>query len=158
MVSPFTLPQIVVVLSAEIWKMPSTGGQAVQITRNADGADFPHESPDGKFVYYSKGWPNALSVWRVPAQGGEAVKILDGVDPKGMWTVGSQGIYFFAVPDKKGHSDICLAERSTGKIRKILTIEQSVKPYIEVSPDDRTILYTQVDQHDVDLMLVENFR
>jgi Tol biopolymer transport system component len=37
----------------EIWKMPSGGGEAVQITRNS--GDRPQESPDGKFLYYMKG-------------------------------------------------------------------------------------------------------
>ena len=40
----------------EIWKMPSSGGEAVQITRNS--GDTPQESPDGKFVYYAKGYPD----------------------------------------------------------------------------------------------------
>ena len=39
----------------EIWKMSSSGGEAVQITRNS--GDTPQESPDGKFLYYMKGWP-----------------------------------------------------------------------------------------------------
>ena len=38
----------------EIWKMSSSGGEAVQITRNS--GDTPQESPDGKFLYYMKVW------------------------------------------------------------------------------------------------------
>ena len=37
----------------EIWKIPSNGGEAVQITRNS--GDIPQESADGKFLYYMKG-------------------------------------------------------------------------------------------------------
>ena len=47
----------------EIWKMPSNGGEAVQITRNS--GDMPEESADGKFLYYMKGWPDAATVWRL---------------------------------------------------------------------------------------------
>ena len=53
MVSGFTSALTAVVGS--FWKMPSTGGQAIQITRNS--SDTPQESPDGKFVYVIKGWP-----------------------------------------------------------------------------------------------------
>jgi len=72
--------------------------------------------------------------------------------------VGKEGIYFFTVPDKKGHSDLSIYEFATGKTRKILTIERPVDAFFAVSPDGRTILYTQIDDVGSDLMLVENFR
>ncbi len=140
----------------EIWKMPAKGGEAVQITRH--GGDIPQESPDGKLIYYGKGWPQELSVWRVPVEGGEEVKVLDSVNTLGRWTVGQLGIYYFSLFDKQGHSDIRLYEFSTGKITKIVTIERKPDWDISVSPDDRMILYTQVDEAGSDLMLVENFR
>src|SRR5439155_7459649 len=46
----------------EIWRMPSSGGEAIQITR-ASG-DAPQESSDGRFLYFMKGWPDAVSVWK----------------------------------------------------------------------------------------------
>ena len=39
--------------SGQVWKMPSTGGPAVQVTRQGGFAAF--ESPDGRFLYYAKG-------------------------------------------------------------------------------------------------------
>jgi Tol biopolymer transport system component len=144
--------------SSEIWKMPAKGAEGVQITRHGGDADVPQESPDGRFVYYMKGWPSQCSVWRVPAAGGEEVKVLDSIHSYGGWSVGKQGIYFFTPPDAQGRSDICLYKFATGKISKILTIERDVYERIAVSPDERTILYTQFDQAGSDLMLVENFR
>jgi Tol biopolymer transport system component/predicted Ser/Thr protein kinase len=141
---------------AEIWKMPAKGGEAVQITRHEGEA--PQESPDGRFVYYEKGWPSHCSVWKMPAAGGEEVKVLDSTHPEAGWTVGEQGIYFFTPADKQGHSDICLYKFATGKTSKILTIERNVYYRIAVSPDERTVLYTQFDQAGSDLMLVENFQ
>jgi hypothetical protein len=135
--------------------MPSKGGEAVQITRNE--ANQEEISPDGKFLYYSKGWPLQVSLWRMPVEGGEEIKVLDSVDAQGQWALGRQGVYFVVPPDEQGHSDIRLYEFSTGKIRKILTIERSVGEQIAVSPDERTILYPQLDEAGSDLMLVENF-
>jgi Tol biopolymer transport system component len=140
----------------EIWRMPSKGGEAVQITRNQ--ADQEEESPDGRFLYYSKGWPFQVSLWRMPAEGSEEVKVLDSVHASGLWTLGREGVYFFTPPDKQGHSDIRLYGFSTGKISKILTIERGIDDQIAVSPDGRTILYTQLDEAGSELMLVENFR
>ena len=139
-----------------IWKKPATGGEAMQITRQ--GGDLPQESPDGRFVYYEKGWPLHCSVWRVPAAGGEEVKVLDSTHPEAGWTVGKEGIYFFTTPDRQRRSDICFYRFATGKISKIVTIEGDLGYRIAVSPDERTILYGQYDQAGSDLMLVENFR
>ena len=140
----------------EIWKMPSGGGEAVQITRNS--GDIPKESADGKFLYYMKGWPEAVSVWKASVDGDQEVKVLDSVHPGGKWAVGKDGIYYFRTPDKVGHSDICLYEFATAQIRKVLTIERPVWDGIAVSPDGRTILYPQSDESGSVLMLVENFR
>ena len=139
----------------EIWKMPSSGGEAVQITRNS--GHMPEESADGKFLYYMKGWPRAVSVWRASVDGNQEAKVLDSVHRDGLWTVGKEGIYFFRTPDKMGHSDICFHEFTTGQTRKILTIQRPVY-HIAVSPDGRTILYPQFDEIGSDLVLVENFR
>lgn len=140
----------------EIWKMPSGGGEAVQITRNS--GDTPQESPDGKFLYYMKGWPTAVSVWRATVDGSQEAKILDSVDPGGEWTVGKEGIYFFRTPDKMEQRDMCFYEFATGQTRKILTTQRPLWSRIVVSPDGRTILYPQSDESGSVLMLVEKFR
>ncbi len=140
----------------EIWKMPASGGEAVQITRNS--GDSPQESPDGKFLYYMKGWPEAVSVWRAQVDGSQETKVLDSVHSEGQWAVVKEGIYFFRTPDKMVHSDICFYDFVTGQIRKLLTVQRPVDNHIAVSPDGRTILYPQSDQSGSVLMLVENFR
>jgi Tol biopolymer transport system component/predicted Ser/Thr protein kinase len=146
------------VSSGQVWKMRAAGGDAVQVTRNR--GDVPQESRDGKFIYYLKGdpWPISCSVWRMPVGAGEETKVLDSVHCEGQWAVGRQGIYFFAKTDAARHSDLSVYEFATGKTRKILTIERPLTYWMAVSPDDRTILYTQLDEAGSDLMLVENFR
>jgi Tol biopolymer transport system component len=50
----------------QVWKIPDSGGDAIQVTR--DGGFAPLESPDGKFIYYTKnlgGQPFGGSPWRV---------------------------------------------------------------------------------------------
>jgi Tol biopolymer transport system component len=140
---------------SEIWRMPSKGGQAVQITRHE--ADEEEESPDGKFIYYSKGWPLETSLWRISVKGGEEVEVLDSVHTDGRWTVGREGIYFFTPPDKEGNSEIRLLEPSTGRVRKILKTERGIFQHIMISPDGGTILYNQLDDATSDLMIVENY-
>ncbi len=140
----------------EIWKMPASGGEAVQITRNS--GDSPQESLDGKFLYYMKGWPEAVSIWRAQVDGSQETKVLDSVHSEGQWAVVKEGIYFFSTPDKMEHSDIGFYDFATSQTRKILTIQRPVDNHIAVSPDGRTILYPQSDESGSVLMLVENFR
>ena len=144
--------------SSEIWKVPAAGGDAVQITRN--GADLPQVSPDGLYIYYLKPirYPQECSVWMMPVGGGEETMVLDSTACHPSYAVWEQGIYFFTPTDKQGHRDISLHEFATGRARKILTIENPAVWSMAVSPDGRTILYTQKDEAGSDLMLVENFR
>jgi Tol biopolymer transport system component len=140
----------------EIWKVSASGGDPIQITRNF--GDVPQESPDGKFVYYCKLQSNGCSVWRISVEGGEETRVLESINSGISLTINKVGIHFFSIPDKQGHSDLSLYEFSTGKIRKILTVEKP--PYMGtcISPDGKTILYTQSEESGSDLMLVENFR
>jgi len=140
----------------EIWKMPSHGGEAVQITRNS--GDAPQESAEGKFLYYMKGWPDAVSVWRAAVDGSEETKVLDSIHTEGKWDLAKNGIYFFRTPDKLGFSDVYFYEFATGRIGKLLTVQRQVGNHIVVSPNGRTLLYPQSDGSDSVLMLAENFR
>ena len=144
--------------SSEIWKVPAAGGDAVQITRN--GADLPQVSPDGLYIYYLKPirYPQECSVWMMPVGGGEETMVLDSTACHPSYAVWEQGVYFFTPGDKQDRKDLSLYEGSTGRTRKIMTIEQREAMYMAVSPDGRTILCTQTDQSGTDLMLVENFR
>jgi Tol biopolymer transport system component len=138
-----------------IWKVRPDGGTPVQVTRGS-GDDMALESLDRKFLYYHRGWPGLLSVWRIPVDGGEETKILDGVNAEGQWTVGPDGIYFFASADEKGRSEMRFYEFATRRTKKILTVDRGLMGIV-VSPDGRSIFYPQFDEKGSDLMLVENF-
>jgi len=142
--------------TTQIWKMPSSGGEAVQVTRNT--GDLPQESPDGKSLYYVKGdrYPDQCSVWRMPAGGGEETRVLDSTACAGPYVVMKKGIYFITARDKQSRKDISYYDFSSGTTRKVVTVEDA--SFIAVSPDELTILYTHWEQRGSDLMLVENFR
>ena len=131
----------------EIWKTPAEGGEAVQITRN--GAYLPAESPDGKYMYYLK----ENSLWRLPSGGGEEELI---VEKANTFAVTSNGVYFFRDGQPGSGNSIEFLDLSTKKETTIATTPRS-SGEVSVSPDERTLLYSQVDQSGSDLMLVENF-
>ena len=76
--------------SLQLWKMPSSGGKPMQITRNSGYR--PLESPDGRHLYYGK--HDRPEVWRIPVDGGEETRVLHSVVGRN-WTVTRKGIYYF---------------------------------------------------------------
>jgi hypothetical protein len=59
--------------------LPANGGEAIQVTR--DGGFAPIESPDGKFLYYTKALADT-SLWKMPLEDAcsrwSTAKVLDG--------------------------------------------------------------------------------
>ena len=142
----------------QIWKMPASGGEAIQVTKRGGYVAF--ESADGKFVYFSRDiWQS--SIWRVPVEGGEEEKVQDSVLGQA-FAVARNGIYF-ASPNLDGSSTIQFHSFATGKVTTLATIRSSdvatpsVGWGLSVSPDERSLLYTQYSQASSSLMLVENF-
>jgi Tol biopolymer transport system component len=136
----------------EVWKMPSGGGAAVQVTRNGGGAAF--ESPDGKFVYYAKG----SRIWKVPVDGGEETQVLEGpLSFSFNFVVVEDGIYFVSASGWPAPGVLHFFNFATGALKPVVTIRLWMLG-LTISPDRRSILYSQIDQAGSDLMLVENFR
>jgi Tol biopolymer transport system component/DNA-binding winged helix-turn-helix (wHTH) protein len=141
----------------EVWKMPSEGGSSVRVTRHGGFAAF--ESPDGKFLYYAKG-ARLPGLWRVPTTGGEEVEVIDSLEAGywGYWAVVENGIYYLDTTAKPG---IAFFEIVTHRTMRVFDLES--RPAREVaglavSPDKSTILYTQLDSSNSDILLVESSR
>jgi Tol biopolymer transport system component len=135
----------------QVWKMGAEGGEPVQVTRN--GGLLAMESADGRFLYYVKG-RGVTPLWKAPVEGGPETEVLPAV----YWldfTVTQHGIYF-SRPDPP-HYWIEFLSFATGRTSRITETKSGVFG-MAVSPDNRWLLYTQVDGYASDLMLVENFR
>ena len=127
----------------QVWKMPAEGGDAVQITRG--GGSEPRESPDGKTVYYLKNGA-VPSLWKAPVDGGEEARIVDNVRLMSH-AVTARGIYFERFDGRSARSSIQFMDFKTGTTRVIKTAEKPLSYGLTVfSPDDRTLLYTQVER------------
>ena len=139
----------------QVWKMPSTGGPAVQVTHH--GGYAASESPDGAFLYYAKGL-NVPGLWRVPTSCGEEVEVVGSMEA-GYWAAVDNGIYYLDTTAKK--PGIAYLDTTTHRTPRVFDLENRPArqgPGLAVSPDRKTILYTQLDALNNDIMLVENFR
>jgi eukaryotic-like serine/threonine-protein kinase len=139
----------------QVWKMPANGGEAVQVTK--DGGYGPLESPDGKFLYYTKALFSG-SLWRIPIEGGEASKVLEGLSYYQNLAIVGNGLYFVTRTTTTGDSSIQFLSFATNNISSIAAFEKSPVWGLTVSPDGKWILYGLEQQSGSELMLVENFR
>ncbi len=137
----------------QVWKMPAEGGNAIQLTRHGGEAAF--ESPDRRFVYYSQG-RGQTSLWRIPVDGGEEQKVLDSVLFLN-FAVAPDGIFFVPGP-ADGAWSIRFFSFKTGATTFVAPMDGPAAMGLSLSPDGRYILYSETEQQNTELMLVENFR
>ncbi len=138
----------------QVWKIPSNGGEAIQLTRDRGWA--PLESPDGKFIYYTKA-EVATSLWRMPREGGRGTRILESLTSYLDLAIVDGGLFFVPVQEPTASSSIQFLSFATNRIRPVASFEKPLGGGLAVSPDCKWILYTQLDQAGSELMLVENF-
>ena len=139
----------------EIWKMPSEGGVEVQVTRKGGLVAF--ESLDGKWLYYTKS-DASPRLWKMPAAGGEETQLAPFVAGARAFAVTDVGIYFIAPPKHGTEGSIDFISFKSNAPRTLLPITRWPFLGLSVSPDNRSLLYSQYDQAGADLMLIENFR
>jgi dipeptidyl aminopeptidase/acylaminoacyl peptidase len=141
----------------QVWKMPLTGEPAVQVTRHGGFAAL--ESPDGKLLYYAKGL-TLPGLWRIPTDGGEESEIISSLEPGywGYWAVVENGIYYLDMNVKPGIDFFDFTTHRTTRVFDLENRPASGAPGLAVSPDRKSILYTQLDALNSDIILVENFR
>jgi Tol biopolymer transport system component/tRNA A-37 threonylcarbamoyl transferase component Bud32 len=138
-----------------IWKIPVSGGTAVQVSTKLGLLAI--ESTDGAYVYHVEGGtagsPGPL--WRLPVNGGEPVKLLDGVVSNSFDVIDSGIYYMEQVP---GETSLRYFDFATRESRLVARNLGAVAAGLASSRDGRTIFYSRVDSSINDLMLVENFR
>lgn len=140
----------------QIWKLPAAGGVATQVTKQ--GGHDALESPDGQWLYYTRG-RGLPAIWRMPVNGGEETLVYDFRQPGSrFWTITNEGIYF---AESSARPAINFFNFSTGKVSSVLSLEKGLPlggPGLSVSPDGRWLLFSEIDRRDSDIMLLENFR
>jgi Tol biopolymer transport system component len=125
----------------ELWRVPSGGGKAQQITRR--GGFESRESPDGKYLYYSKN--GADGIWRMvlPPSAGRAEEQVAAFAPAVQfrcWDVADAGVYV-ARPGKP--PEIHMTPFARGPEAAVVKLTRDLPFYgrcISARPDGRAFL------------------
>jgi Tol biopolymer transport system component len=139
---------------SEVWRIPPGGGSAaaVQVTRQGGAAAF--ESADGRWLYYAKEErQRPLSIWRVPIEGGEETKVVDFLSYNFNFAVTAKGIYLLAA--RGGASSIEFFDFATRKTTVLHKLDRPSFFGFALAPDERSLLFSKIDSHGSDLMVVE---
>ena len=136
----------------EIWKVAPAGGPVQQVTRNSGNE--PFESPDGDLLYYM----NDKGLWRQPVAGGDPKLILPDA---GLFRYALAGRSIYYCP--RDPKSLWVLRTGSGRQFEYVrfpngTVGLDGGTALTVSADERTIVYSQRDRQESDLMLVENFR
>jgi hypothetical protein len=147
----------------QVFRIRPEGGPATQITRQ--GGSSPYVSPDGQRVYYITERPDEIALWSASADGRDERRVpgMPGLraDFWLAWTIVASGIYFVN-PERGALPGVDFFDFATGRIHRV--VDLTGRPAAgfggrpAVSPDGRSLLFTQIDEVKSDLMLVENFR
>ena len=138
----------------QIWKISVQGGAPVRLTQDAGIS--AAESSDGRYLYYSK--YERGGVWRMDLSTREEAQVLelDG-DSWPNWAVATEGIYFLKFA-KFARPSIEFLSFASGKTRNVLTLERDPGWGLNVSNDGKSIVFTQDEFAESNLMMVENFK
>jgi Tol biopolymer transport system component len=140
----------------EVWKVSPEGGDPIQVTMQGGGGAI--ESPDGRFLYYTKGDLNRgpPGLWRMPVEGGAEEQILDR-RVGAWWTILDEGILY--ADRSSTPSTLELFDPDTGEVSRVAVLGiPPGPPGLSVSPDGRWVAYARGDgTPEADIILVENF-
>ena len=67
--------QITFVYGGDLWIMPKSGGQAMQITHSPGEESYPKFSPDGTEIAYTASYNGNSDIYVMPAKGGVPVRV-----------------------------------------------------------------------------------
>jgi Tol biopolymer transport system component len=143
----------------QIWKQAikdgSAAGSPTQVTRDEGFGGV--ETVDGKLLLYTK--RSSQGIWAMPPNGGAETSILDGPGPDNWsnWAVTKSGIYFFA-PETGGPPKIEYLDFETKRLSQIGRLDKPSFYGLAVSPDGSSLLYSQWDRNEHQILVMEHFR
>lgn len=144
----------------QIWRRAvkdgvAAAGAAIQLTQG--GGFGAIESLDGKTLLYTKRWTQGI--WAMPPGGGTERPIWSGPGPDNWsnWAVAKSGIYFF-VPEPGLPSKIEYFEFKTKTLSQIGRLDKPSFYGLAVSPDGGSLLYSQWDRSEHQILVMEHFQ
>jgi hypothetical protein len=120
------------------------------------------ESPDGKWVYFTRQGQEVGGVYRVPVQGGDAELLVAELSRKlwGHWAVSSKAL-FYAVFPAAGDKVIRRLDLGTRALTEVTTFRRPPIQFdggLTVSADEKLLVWSQLDHSGSDVYLLGSYQ
>ena len=138
---------------SQIYKVPAEGGTPVQITRF--GGTYAIEAFNGKTLYYTAA-SRPSAIWKTTTQGGDETPVVPNVVGSAI-AMARDGLYYLSSATSTG-AQLNFYDFRAQASRRLATIDRPVHHFLSSPPDGKSVLYTQVDRQESDLILVNAFR
>jgi Tol biopolymer transport system component/DNA-binding winged helix-turn-helix (wHTH) protein len=142
-------------LGEKIYRCAATGGNAVALGGEFD-ATAPQESFDESLLYFAVR-PANTTLSTISLTGDFQISPVEGLPPifrANLYTVVQGGIYFVPADAPRTLRYFDFASR---KVSDVFHLRKDFAQGLSVSPDGRWLLYSQVDDENSDIMLVDHF-
>lgn len=135
----------------EVWKLHLDTGVQTQITRG--GSTGGIESADGRYFYFDS--PERLGVWRVPLPSGpEQQVVTEQLARRNLYAVSSSGLYYI-VRGKPSH--VRFQPLDGTRPATLWSVAPTLFWGFDISRDEQSMLLSQLDVENSDIMLIPNF-
>jgi hypothetical protein len=142
-------------IGRQLYRCPAAGGDATLLAASQD-ITMPIESSDGKVLYFV--WSDskiAMLALDHPGATPQEVSGMPKISDESQWTLVHDGIYFAPQDNPRSVSFYDFATKHT---RELFKVDKDPNAGMSVSPDGRYMLYSQIDESNAGIMLVEHFR
>ena len=140
----------------QLYRCPVGGGDATLLAGSLDLVT-SIESSDGKALYFPSRIANSNIMMLALDHSGATPQEVSGmprVFDESQWTLVQDGIYF--APQDSPRS-ICFFDFATRHTREIFKADKDLGDGMSVSPDGRYMLYSQIDEGNANIMIVNYF-
>ena len=117
------------------------------------------ESPDGKYLYFTK--EKTPGIWKMPVAGGTETLVLPEFrsDLPGYWAAFDDGVYYL----RKGVSgeEIAFFSFATHQSKRVVTLSGYADAWfggMTVSPDRRWVVFSQRQYFSSEILFADNVR
>ena len=146
----------------QVWKQRPSGGAAEQVTWG--GGYVAAESPDGAYVYFTRG-PDEQGLYRMPAAGGVEELILPGFAGKlwGNWAVAAKGVYYLDYPasDPSTRSAFRFLDLASRQSREVYRLPKHPVLWdggMALSADEKWLVFAELEYLGSNIQVLEGFR
>ena len=140
--------------------MPERGSassdSAIQVTRN--GGTLAIESVDRRTLYFSKAGHGGVSLWEMRLPDGEERQVVESLNDLVSFAPSKLGIFYVPRTNLAAAASIQFVDFAQRATTMIARIDKPLMVGMSARPDGQSLLYSQVDREETDLIMLQRMQ